>query len=66
MVMPYFPATTDPKEEPNLLSQMMSDGLKRRRILGDHNQGESVTDKTTIPTSNIVVEDPSDETLIRY
>lgn len=67
-VSPYSPVTTNPNEEPNFLSQLMSSGPRRRRFNAGGNNGNGVTsvaDKTTIPTANIVAEDMTRETQIR-
>ncbi len=78
--MGYVPVTTNPREEPNFLAQMMSSSLVRRRLrhlppesgggggAGAGQQGQAyldVTDVTTIPTTNVVTEETSREAQLR-
>ena len=67
---PYVPATTNPREEPNFLSQMMGSSVVRRRLgggggAGNHPPPLSAADSSTIPTANIVATDISREAQLR-
>ena len=54
--------TTNPDEEPNYVSLLMADGLRRRQV----NSGLGpVHDKSTIPTQNIVSYAPSRENQLK-
>ncbi len=66
----YTPATTDPREEPNFLAQMMGSSGVRRRF-GQTNASATtgivdlVSDSATIPTANLVTEDANREAQLR-
>ena len=52
--------TTNENEEPNFLSILMADGLRRRKFSpGANNSAGPVFDKTSIPTRNIINEAPT-------
>ncbi|TRY71762.1 hypothetical protein TCAL_09722, partial [Tigriopus californicus] len=62
----YQPLTTDPNEVASDLTKVVADGLRRRRYLISGRPSRSaVADKSTVPTSNLIVEKPSREAQLR-
>ena len=52
--------TTNEDEEPNFLSILMADGLRRRKFSPNPtNSGGPVFDKTSVPTRNVINTAPS-------
>ena len=49
------PITTNEEEEPNFLSTLMADGLRRRKFSPNAtSNGGPVFDKTSIPSRNVI------------
>ena len=57
--------TTNPDEEPNYVSLLMADGLRRRNVGSSAAQIGPVHDKTTIPTQNVVNYAPTRENQLK-
>lgn len=57
--------TSNPEEEPNYVSLLMADGLRRRNNAGSSTTLGPVHDKSTIPTQNVVNYAPTRENQLK-